>query len=43
MEIVEGGDLENWLEENDPKNRDLDQVVGFFMQMVDVILFLTSI
>jgi len=34
MEIVEGGDLETWLETNEAKSRNEDQVLGFFMQMV---------
>jgi serine/threonine protein kinase len=40
MELVEGGDLENYL--NKQKSQNLDQVVRFFMQMVAVVFYLTS-
>lgn len=43
MQIVEEGDLQKWLQENRPQNRNLDQIVGFFMQMVTVVLFLTEL
>ena len=43
MQIVEGGDLHNWLDQNkNPKSRNEDQVVGFFLQMVAVVWYLTS-
>ena len=38
MQFLEGKDLQTWLIINEAKSRDVDQVVGFFLQMVAAVL-----
>ena len=40
MELIEEGSLQTWLNNNEASSRNEDQIVGYFMQMVVVVLFL---